>query len=227
MTSAEMHGLDPNAVRVNRLDLVERVADDLAHEIKNPLHSMVINLEVLRRRIARGGGENAEELLRYAGILSAELERVSRRTELLLRLVRPDRAADPVSLTATVQELMEVVALELERRHVRLEQETPGVPLTGRLDRQTVRHLVLNLLLTALDLVAERGTIRVHAESYSDAERLRVEVSPPADPEAGPEDRAPALAVASALAESLGGRIETDGGTDSLRLLLLVPSPAD
>jgi signal transduction histidine kinase len=227
MTSAEMRGLDPNAVRVNRLDLVERVADDLAHEIKNPLHSMVINLEVLRRRIARDGGENAEELLRYAEILSTELERVSRRMELLLRLVRPDRTADPVSLTGTVHELMEVVALELERRHVRLEQTASGVPRAGRLDRQTVRHLVLNLLLTALDLVAERGTIRVHAESYGDAERLRVEVSPPADPEAGPGDHAPALAVASALAESLGGRIETDGGADSLRLLLLVPSPVD
>src|ERR1700741_2799475 len=39
------HGEEgPPALRANKLDLLERLADDLAHEIKNPLHSMVINL---------------------------------------------------------------------------------------------------------------------------------------------------------------------------------------
>jgi signal transduction histidine kinase len=226
MTRAEMHGLDANAVRVNRLDLVERVADDLAHEIKNPLHSMVINLEVLRRRIARNSGEHAEELLRYAGILSAELERVSRRVEILLRLVRPDRAADPVSLAETVEDLLEVVALENERRRVELAHETPELPVPGHIERRTARHLVLNLLLSALDLTAEGGTIRVRTESYGGAERLRIEISPPARPGTALGAATSELAVATALAERVGGTIETDGSADTIHLLLTVDSPS-
>ena len=35
-------------LHASRYALLSRLADDLAHEIKNPLHSMVINLEVLR-----------------------------------------------------------------------------------------------------------------------------------------------------------------------------------
>jgi signal transduction histidine kinase len=35
-----------------RFALVRRIADDLAHELKNPLNAMVINLEVLRSQCA-------------------------------------------------------------------------------------------------------------------------------------------------------------------------------
>src|SRR5688500_17512833 len=90
---------DPVRLRVNKLELLERLADDLAHDIKNPLHSMVINLEVLRRRAARVGGDEGDDLQRYAGVLSTELERVNRRIELLLRLSRPARAAELASLS--------------------------------------------------------------------------------------------------------------------------------
>src|SRR5690606_30390207 len=56
----------PMMIRDNKLALVERLADDLAHEIKNPLHAMVINLEVLRRRIAaRHGFERGTAALHW------------------------------------------------------------------------------------------------------------------------------------------------------------------
>ena len=56
------------ALRANKLDLLERLADDLAHEIKNPLHSMVINLEVLKRRVARA--DSPDEVQRYIVVLA-------------------------------------------------------------------------------------------------------------------------------------------------------------
>ena len=40
--------------RANRYDILSRLADDLAHEIKNPLNAIVVNLEVLRRKIETG-----------------------------------------------------------------------------------------------------------------------------------------------------------------------------
>jgi CheY-like chemotaxis protein len=81
---------EPVSLRANKLDLLERLADDLAHEIKNPLHSMVINLEVLKRRLNRVKNGEVDDVLRYAGVLGEELDRVHRRIELLLRLLIAD-----------------------------------------------------------------------------------------------------------------------------------------
>src|SRR5687768_15352006 len=105
MASTQTESADLQAIRANKLALVERLADDLAHEIKNPLHSMVINLEVLRRRIARLAETDQGELLRYAGVVGGELDRVTRRIDLLLRLVRPERG-ELTTLGETVGEML-------------------------------------------------------------------------------------------------------------------------
>ncbi|NIP60786.1 MAG: hypothetical protein GWO00_23330, partial [Gemmatimonadetes bacterium] len=55
------------------LELVSRWADDLAHEIKNPLHAMVINLELVKRRAT---GEDAGALIQRAEVVESELYRV-------------------------------------------------------------------------------------------------------------------------------------------------------
>src|SRR5690606_25840506 len=72
-------------VRANRMDLVARWADDLAHEIKNPLHAMVINLELVKRRAGSG---DREPLVDRVEVVEAELHRVHHLVESLLRLVR-------------------------------------------------------------------------------------------------------------------------------------------
>ena len=123
---------DVLAVRANKLDILERLADDLAHEIKNPLHSMVINLEVLKRRVARWGPEQQGEAERYIGVLGAELDRVTRRIELLLRLSRPARKAEPVTLDELIHELMELIQLEARRQEVEVRFEPAFIPAPAR-----------------------------------------------------------------------------------------------
>jgi signal transduction histidine kinase len=225
MANAPAHQIDPAAVRANKLDVLERLADDLAHEIKNPLHSMVINLEVLKRRISRTTPEGASELLRYAEIISGELDRVNGRIEILLQLVRPDRAGESVSLAAAVHELLPLLELERGRGGVRIEYPTEPQPLRGRIPRETARQLVLDLLLVALDATPRGGTIRIATESYEDTERLAATLSAPADGEEKIRVDPSRLAVARALATALGGGVEAGGaGEDVTSLLLSLPS---
>jgi hypothetical protein len=151
VSSSQFQDSDASLVRANKLDLLERLADDLAHEIKNPLHSLVINLEVLKRRIARVPDSQASDMLRYVGVLDGELTRVNRRIELLLRLVRPGRRTDEVPLTEVLEDLIDLIEFEGSRRKVtvRLQQE----PLASRvrLPVDAARQIVLNLVLAVLD----------------------------------------------------------------------------
>ena len=207
---ATLAAADPPAVRANKLELLERLADALAHEIKNPLHSMVINLEVLRRRLTRGSDEG--DLLRYASVLDEELDRVSRRVELLLRLSRPDRTgAEETTLGELVEEVLELVHLEARGRDARVEYRTDGRMSRIRVKRQAARQAVLNLLLDALDGLSAGDTLHVRVEGHDGAATLTVQG-------AASDDDDEHLAVAAALADALGGRLERDAGALTLTL---------
>ncbi|HET8654638.1 MAG TPA: histidine kinase dimerization/phospho-acceptor domain-containing protein [Longimicrobiaceae bacterium] len=227
MASVQMSGLDPREIRNNKLDLVERLADDLAHEIKNPLHSMVINLEVLRRRIGRAGVHDADELLRFVGVVNAELDRVSRRVEILLRLLRPDRSGEPVTIQEILDEILELLEIERERLGVSLEIRAATEPLRGYVGREPGRQLVLNVVLSALERTPPRGRLVVETEPDAGEARLRVRSVPP---EGSPGSAAALdperLAVFRALAEAVGGRVEDLRSGTVAELVLTLPARA-
>lgn len=216
--SARHPTADPAAVRANRLDLVERLADDLAHEIKNPLHAMVINLEVLRRRIGRPGGSEPDELMRYANVLGSELDRVNRRIELLLTIVRPDRAAEATTLRDTVEELLEVVEVERERRGIQIVFEPVAVPVRATLPPDVARQLVLDLLLPVMDRLQKGGEIVLRTDVKPGWSTLRIAAAGRADDGL---DGDPRVEVARAIAGELGGELLDSG--DALILSLPVP----
>lgn len=202
---------DPTAVRANKLDLLERLADAMAHEIKNPLHSMVINLEVLKRRLTRAPTEGGD-VLRYAAVLGEELDRVNRRIELLLRLSRPDRGGpDDTTLNELVEEVLELVSLEARHREATVQYE-PGAQMARvRVSRQQARQIILNLVLDSLDGLAAGDTLQLHVHAGGD--RAVLTISGGSSSEGGER-----LAVAASLADAVGGRVELDGATRTLSL---------
>lgn len=215
---------DALAIRANKLDLLERLADDLAHEIKNPLHSMVINLEVLKRRLARAG--EGEDMLRYVGVLGGELDRVHQRIELLLRLSRPGRTAEQATLNELVEELMELIHLEARQRDAIVDYR-PGEDATGvHVARGPAGQVILNLVLHALDALPPRGTLTIAVARDGDRAVVRVAGAAAADGNgdgagvtlAHGEGAADRLAVVGALAQALGGQVQADGATASLSL---------
>ena len=214
------------AVRTNKLDLIERLADDLAHEIKNPLHSMVINLEVLKRRLIRALPDQPEDLMRYVGVLSGELDRVNRRVELLLHLARPDRGGDSMSLGEVIEDHLELLELECERRGVELRFRTASFAGHAQIPRDPARQVILNVLLHGIDTAPPGSVLDVVAEQDPSEARLRLRS---AGPEVEVEDlTAPRIAFARTMMEELGGRLEagiesTETGNFRSALVLSLP----
>ena len=205
-------------LRANKLDLLERLSDGLAHEIKNPLHSMVINLEVLKRRVARA--DSADEVQRYIGVLAGELERVNRRIELLLRLSRPGRGLESATLGELAEELMELIQLEARRQEVEVRFEPAFIPAPVNVPREPVRQVILDLVLEALDGAAQGGALVIR--TARDGEHAAVSVSvldaAGAPLPIGDGDEAPGgggvarLPAARSIADAVGGRLEFGAG---------------
>jgi signal transduction histidine kinase len=213
-------GQEQLALRANKLDLLERLADDLAHEIKNPLHSMVINLEVLKRRVARA--DSPDEVQRYIGVLAGELERVNRRIELLLRLSRPGRGPESTTLNELTEELMELIQLEARHADAQVEYLPEGAPARVFVPREPTRQAILNLVLEVVDHMQRGGTLRIAIRERDGRALLAVADSATAVP-AIQADPGPRVAAAAALAAAVDGSVEVQDGAGVPLLVLSLP----
>lgn len=224
-------------IRANRFDLLSRLADDLAHEVKNPLHAAVINLELLKRRVADANADRAMERIR---LLEDEVALVHRLVDALLQLLRPARgSADPVEVDAVLDELMLLTDVVAKLNRVRVVYEPVGPGALIAACPGDVRHAVLNLVVNAFEAMRpDGGTLRIHGEREAGEVRLMFQDSGPGTRSADLDQIAShtissreegaglGIAVARALVEKAGGRLEVggrDGNGSGAVFLIAIP----
>lgn len=148
-------------VEAERRAELGEVAAGLAHEIRNPLNAMGLNLELLEEALQRSaagvpaGRVKAEELARAA---HHESTRLAKLLSDFLAYARPSPLAPvPGDLNGPAQEAVAFLASEAERRHIHLELKPHPGGAPALLDEARVKQVVLNLIANALDAVESEG----------------------------------------------------------------------
>ncbi len=166
------------------------VAAGLAHEIRNPLNAMGLNLELLEESLGKPEATTGE--LRVGAATAAELaqavrqetNRLSRLLSDFLSYARPSPITPvPGDLNEPASEAVAFLVPEASRRNVRLTFTPNASPARALLDSQRVKQVVLNLVGNALDAVESEGArsreVDVRIEDSADAWRLTVADSGP------------------------------------------------
>jgi signal transduction histidine kinase len=145
-----------------RLAAVGRMAAHVTHEVRNPLSSIGLNVELLEEELASAGAE-AKDLLRA---IHKEIERLTSITEEYLELARlPEPSLASEDLGALVREGAEFMRLELSAHAVTLDVQTaPGLPVV-QLDEAQIRQVLLNLLKNAREAMPSGGTVELRVQS--------------------------------------------------------------
>lgn len=149
---------------VDRLWLaaLQEVVGQAAHEVKNALNGVHLNLEALRSRSAREGA-NARELSGFAASAADQLESLSARTESLLFLTRAHPAGSgPVDVAMTLKHLATLLAGSVRNESGTLEVHGYDGTAPTAAPAQAVR---LALASGLLGLIKERGERRCQLES--------------------------------------------------------------
>ena len=151
--------LDTQDVAALWLATQQALASRTAHEIKNTLNGVAVNLEVVRSRLGRSPATAASAT--FAETASQQFEVLTRQTEALLSLVRPVRApADVAELVAQLAALLEAAA---ERDGARLVVETTEGGAVTVVDGAVVRLVVASALLAAIEAVAPARSVAAGA----------------------------------------------------------------
>lgn len=167
-TEADNRAAEPGLAE--RFRLVRRIADDLAHELKNPLNAMVINLEVLRARVRAG---NTEAALDRVDVLEQETRRLHDLLDNVLRLLRPEPAGPgefPVDAVLAEVGTIAAVLGKLSRRAFEVQPSGEDTLVSGR--REPLRFALLALTEAALVGTPEDGGVSLTAAVALDAVEL-------------------------------------------------------
>jgi signal transduction histidine kinase len=212
IVASELTDLNEEQFRANRFAIVSRLADDLAHEIKNPLNAIIINLEVLKVRVAKGDATAAND---RAQVIEDEVRRLHQLIDRMLLLVRPERHEESnLPLDSALDELLPLIEAQakLSRNEFVTDcSATVFVPVR----RDMLKFALLNLLMAAHAHLGEGGgTLHLRCAPDTDHVRIGVETvfAPGRLPAGHGREMEQAMAIAAALLAPSGGRIEARPG---------------
>jgi signal transduction histidine kinase len=155
--------------RGRQMAAVGEFANEIAHEIRNPLTSIKLNLQALERGARQG--QVATLLVRPLEISLREVQRLDRVVHGVLRLGR-GRSIErvPVPLRQVVQRALDVARPQVDRRNLRLTvSQSAGVDEVVA-DAAQLEAAVLNLLLNAAEATPPGGLVRVSVEHVDAAD---------------------------------------------------------
>jgi two-component system sensor histidine kinase HydH len=147
-----------------RQRLITRLLARLAHEIRNPLSSLDIHVQLLEEDLSRLSAPAHEGLSSRLKIIRGELQRLDGIVQQYLNLAGPSPAnLQPVDVSEVVRHVCDLLRPEAAARGVSIESEVaPQLP-TMQADAVQLTQALVNLVINALQAVDRDGRITVKA----------------------------------------------------------------
>ncbi|HEX9241865.1 MAG TPA: histidine kinase dimerization/phospho-acceptor domain-containing protein [Anaeromyxobacter sp.] len=204
-----------------RSRILARVIAGAVHDIRTPLGTIMMKLQLLRDA-AGDGGLPGEQLPQHLRVLDAQVERVTEILRKLASAVEPPAPLGWVDLAALLPDVAGALSYEARFHGVELTVEPRTVGVRAGADPEAVGRLVLCVFGRALAGTPRGGKLSARAAVRNGAAVLEIERTS-GDPGDGLGYDMDVLAAAAA---ALGGRLERTHEREIERMALALPQIA-
>lgn len=241
MFSRQVRLVQRNAA-LDQMAYVGTLASGLAHEIRNPLSAMNVNLDVVREELAESAPDSAARATELAGRVQREVQHLNATLSSFLDFALPTSSElTTVSLPELLRGLIESHSEELRQSGITCDLHVePNVDLTIRADERLMRQVFRNLLVNAMQAVGSSIKKQIEIKlSHAHHDRIRVTVA-----DSGPGIPAEnlarifevffstrkggsgfGLAIARKIVEAHGGSIRAENNVDRAGAGFIVELP--
>lgn len=237
--------LEEQAAEAERMAYVGTLASGLAHEIRNPLNSLNLNMQMLEEEVgeatAGGAGTGGTSGPRLLSITRSEISRLERLVTDFLAYAKP-RPLDleDVAPAELLERVATLLAPEARRRGARIEIDAACGRASLRVDESQIKQLLLNLAqnaLAAIEQSGRAGTLTLAARSAGSSVVLGVRDDGVGIPEETRDKifdlfystrkggTGLGLAIAQRIVRDHGGRLDLDS-TPGVGTVISVSLPA-
>ena len=166
------------AADASRRVTMSALTSSITHEIIQPLSAMILNAEALQRMIAARNAtpDTIEGILSDIHAEGVLARQIIERQRTMLRSHQLQKK--PIDLHAVVNESLALVAHELKARHIAVNVNLSSNPCIISGDQVLLQQVLLNLVVNAIDAMAEAPPARRrHLTVTSEVRGVDVEVS--------------------------------------------------
>jgi len=175
----ERKRIEAAKVQAERLAVVGTMAAQVAHEVRNPLGSITLNLDLISKEIALladGNGHLPDEGCLLVKDMRAEVRRIQRVIEDYLQFARlPKVQRQPVDLNGFLDQKLGFLSSELERSNVRLSTHFDPALTTIHADAEQMWQTVLNLIRNSREAMPDGGELAIG--TWRDGAQVQLRVS--------------------------------------------------
>lgn len=181
----ELRDAQARIIQTEKMAVLGTFASGLAHEVRNPLNSIALQLSLLERRAASLEGAVAAQIRDLIDIIREEVKRLDSLVSDFLLFSRTKRVHhQPVALDALLDEVVRLLRPEAKATGVALKRERCGEPAPKlRLDAERLKQVVINLVRNSIEAMPEGGNVVVEDGLLDGDACLRVRDDGPGLPE--------------------------------------------
>ncbi len=215
-----------------RMAAISRLTSGAAHEIKNPLNSIALHLEVLKGKLEAEGDLGASEI----EVISREIRRLDRVVRSFLDFTRPvELTVEQVDLAGLLNELAGLVRPDAAEHDVSVKTEL-AAPAWTRGDRDLLKQAILNVILNAIQAMQDGGELSIKLSGGEGAWSIQIRDTGPGIPAEFQEKiyqlyfttkekgSGIGLAMTFQVIQLHGGTIEFTSGPNGTEFRLLLPT---
>jgi two-component system NtrC family sensor kinase len=176
----KLRGMEAQLAHVARLSALGEMVAGIAHEVNQPLYSILNFAKASGNLLAAEEPPNLTDLRQWNDEIAAAAARAG---EILNRLRTFARRTEPqhslANLSEVVEEAFQLVAFDLRQRRIAVEFLFFPAPLFVQADRVQIQQVLVNLLLNAWEAI-QRGSVetpQVVIRTHLSGENVEVSVA--------------------------------------------------
>ena len=165
-SNASLQQAQAQLVKSEKLAAIGQLTASVAHEINNPIAVIQGNLDLMRETL----GTQATPVQAELRLLDQQVERMRLIVTQLLQYARPTEYAgyvEAVDVNQVLENSLVLVAHLLARTHIEVVRDLQATARTG-INRQELQQVVINLMINAIQVMPEGGTLRLRTRDRED-----------------------------------------------------------
>ncbi|HSR12525.1 MAG TPA: ATP-binding protein, partial [Thermodesulfobacteriota bacterium] len=161
--------LQKQIIHSERLAVVGRMSANVAHEIKNPLGTIVLNAELLEEELKKMTREEPAEALGLLSVIKSEIDRLIEVVEEYLQFARlPVVKLEPGDINEAIADLLLFLREEIADRNILLIEDLgEGLPPV-LMDAKQLRQALLNIIKNSFEAMQGGGKLTLSTRAKGD-----------------------------------------------------------